>query len=145
MRHGGATSRRQKVWESICVPQNEASNVRYVLANDARSVGFCRFTAGFAEPDPEGGSVFVGGRQEEVTCEEVNSEEFCLVTPSLTSWSGVLTVCVAVDDSSGPTREDTGGGFRAVDCVPRWEGATAPLLARSVMVARSVALAIMCL
>ncbi len=52
----------------------------------------------------------------------------------------MLTVCVAVTDSSWHAREDAGGGFRAVDSVPRREEATAPLLARTIMAARSVAL-----
>jgi len=36
----------------------------YFLAVEAGFVGSSRFDAGFAEPDPEGGSFLGGGRQE---------------------------------------------------------------------------------
>ena len=49
---------------------------------------------------------------------------------SLTRWSGVLAVCFTFTNSFGPTIEDAGGGLRVIDCVPRREEATAPLLER---------------
>ena len=50
----------------------------------------------------------------------------------------MLTVRVAVIERCGLAIEDTGGGFRVVNCVSRTDGAPAPLLARSTMTPKSV-------
>ena len=82
---------------------------------------FWRFTAEFAEPDPEGGSILGGRRRGKAGVRAGELRRACLGDP-LTCWRGMLTVYVAVTNDYGHATKDAGGGFRAVDCVPRRVG-----------------------
>jgi len=116
VRHGGAMARCIKIKDFLCVPHSGSSNTEFVLAAKAMSVGFCRFAAGCADPDLEGGSFLDGGRREGTCVRACELRRVRLGDP-LVDWSGVLTVYVAVTDTSGQLeRTRVGDSVRSTAC-----------------------------